>query len=410
MNRQRFGWLRRKSSWVLFGILGAALVVSVRAARRPPSEEARPRETSVVVRRGSLTIEVPATGSLVARRAADIGPPRVEGLWNFKIARLIDEGAKVNIGDMLVEFDGQEVNRRLREQQAERDKTQEELTKRKLEYDVQLRDLRIRVEEARVNLEKARHKAEVDASLVSMQDFRQAQIQLELAENEDLRLREKLNATERMMKAELAALENNLEKARRRLTELQDQQKALKVSAPAAGVVIFKRDQNGEKKQVGQSAWRMQTILQIPDLTTLRLEATIDETNAGGVSAGQAANVRMDAFPEMNAKGKVVSVGSVWRTKRWDAPIKVVDAIVEFEIKGDELLPGMTGTALIEVGRVENVLMVPVKAVREKHGHAVVLVEGPEGKVEQRPVRVGSHNSESLEIVSGLKEGERVLL
>jgi RND family efflux transporter MFP subunit len=363
-----------------------------------------------MVRRGDLTLEVQATGSLGASRAVDIGPPSVEGLWDFKIARLVDEGIQVKPGDLLIEFDDQEVNRRLTEQQAERDKAEEELNKRTLEYDVQLRDLKIRVEEARVNLEKARHKAEVDPSLISSKDLREAQIGLELAVSEDRHLKEKLQASEQMRKAELASLENNLEKARRRLAELEKQQKLLKITAPSAGVVIFKRDWNGEKKQVGQSAWRLEVIMQIPDLSTLRLEAMIEEASAGGVRAGQKALVRLDAFPETQLKGTVKSVGSVLHTKRWDNPVKVIDAIIEFERKGQKLLPGMTATAQIEVARIPDALLVPVKAVQEKEGHAVVRLNGHGGKVEERTVRVGARNSEFIEIKEGLKEGEKVLL
>jgi RND family efflux transporter MFP subunit len=392
-------------------ILGLILAVSG-AAFWPvvhPRVDGSFRSGMVTARRGDLSLEVPATGSVAARRAVDIGPPSVEGLWDFKIARLVDEGIHVKAGDMLIEFDGQEVNRRLTEQQAEKDKAEEELNKRKLEYDIQLRDLRIRVEEARVALEKARHKAEVDATLMSSNDFRQAQIQLEQAAAEDQHLNEKLKATGQMMKAELAALETSLEKARRRLAELQAQQSALKITAPSDGVVIFKRDWNGEKKQVGQSAWRMEIIMQIPDLSTLRLEAMIEESSAGGVSVGQKAQVRLDAFPELQLKGKVTSVGTVLRTKRWDTPVKVIDAIIDFEYKGEKLLPGMTATAQIEVARIPNVLLLPVRAVREKQGRAIVMIEGPDGKVVERVVRVGRRNSESLEIRDGVAEGEKVL-
>jgi HlyD family secretion protein len=392
-------------------ILGIMLAVSGAAfwPRLHTSIDGSFRNGMATVRRGDLSLEVPATGSLAARRAVDIGPPSVEGLWDFKIARLVDEGIHVKAGDMLIEFDGQEVNRRLTEQQAEKDKAEEELNKRKLEYDIQLRDLRIRVEEARVALEKARHKAEVDSTLMSSNDFRQAQIELEQAEAEDRHLNEKLKATGQMMKAELAALETSLEKARRRLAELQAQQNALKISAPSDGVVIFKRDWNGEKKQVGQSAWRMEIIMQIPDLSTLRLEAMIEESSAGGVSVGQKAQVRLDAFPELQLTGKVTSVGTVLRTKRWDTPVKVIDAIIEFEYHGEKLLPGMTATAQIEVARISNVLLLPIKAVREKQGRAVVMIEGADGKVAERVVRVGRRNSESLEIREGVAEGEKVL-
>jgi len=88
----------------------------------------------------------------------------------------------------------------------------------------------------------------------------------------------------------------------------------------------------------------------------------------------------------------------------------VVDAIIEIERKGEKLLPGMTATALVEVARIPGVLLVPVKAVREKQGRVVVLVESANGKVEERPVRVGGRNSEAIEIKEGLKEGEKILL
>lgn len=394
---------------MLLGAILAAIIVAAWPALHSGSEE-QPRGGYVtLVRRGDLSIEVPATGALVASRTIDILPPSVEGLYQFKIARLVDEGIEVKPGDLLVEFDGQEINRRLQEQVAERAKAEEELNKRKLEYDVLFRDLRIRVEEVRVNLEKARHKAEVDATLMSEQDYRQAQIQLDMAKDEDLCVKQKMQATERMMEAELLVLKNNLDKSLKRVSELQEQRKVLRVAAPAAGVVIFNTDWNGEKKQVGDSAWRMETIMQIPDLSTLHLEAMVEEADAGGVGLGQRARIIMDAFPEMELKGQVRFVGTVLRTKRWDTPLKVVDAIIEFEHPGERLLPGMTGTALIEVARIRDVLLVPVKAIREKQGHTIVLVVTPNGNTEERAVEVGRRNAESYVILEGLKEGEKVL-
>jgi len=401
-----FPFQNMRNFWRILAIAAVILIAVSFVSVRPGANSTAGQIASV--RRGDLKIEVTATGSLVAQRASDIGPPYVEGLWDFKIARLVDEGTQVKPGDMLIEFDGQEVNRRLTEQQADMQKTEEELNKRKLEYDIQLRDLRIRVEESKVKFEKAKHKAEVDASLISMQDYKQAQIELELAQTESQRLNEKLEATLRMQKAELAALQNNLQNTRNRVGRLQDQQKALKVVAPSSGVVIYKRSWNGEKKQVGQSAWRLETIMQIPDLSTLRLEAMVEEVNAGGVSPGQRVTIRLDAFPELKLAGRVASVGTVLRTKRFDIPIKVVDAIITLDHREGKLLPGMTATALIEVQRIPNVLMVPLTAVRERQGRAVVTVLSADGKRSERQVRVGRRNTESIEVTEGLKEGDRV--
>ena len=366
--------------------------------------------SQTVVRRGDLTLTVDATGSLAAERAENIGPPAVDGMWNFRIARLAQEGIQVKPGDLLIEFDGQEVNRRLAEKRAEMNKIQEEISRRKLEYDVQLRDLRIRVEESRVSLQKARHKAEVDPTLISMQDYRLAKVELEQSESEAARLAEKLESTLRMARAELAGLENTLEGARLRVQRLEEQKKALVVNAPAAGVVIFKRNEAGEKKSVGQQAWRRETIMQIPDLATLRLEAMVEEAEAGQVRPGQKAVIRVDAFPGTQLRGTTTSIGTVLRTKRFDMPTKVVDAVIEFDKGEQKLLPGMTATASIEVQRIPSVLLVPLEAIRERQGQSVVTVLLGSGVAQERSIRLGRRNSELIEVLEGLKEGDRVAL
>ncbi len=405
--------VRRKARLTVLVFLGAITIAALAIVFRPGPHAitgmAR-ANAQATVRRGDLRLEVTANGSLVAQRARDISPPVVEDMWDFKIARLVQEGTRVKPGDMLVEFDGQEVNRRLLERRAEMDKTQEELNKRKLEYDVQLRDLHIRAEETKVNLEKARHKAEVDPSLISMQDYRQARVELEQAEFEAARVSEKLGSLMSMAKAELASLQNTLDKSRLRVSRLEEQQKALVIKAPIEGVVIFKRSWNGEKKAVGQSAWQAETIMQIPDLSTLRLEAMVEEANAGGVSPGQKAIVRIDAFPGVELGGVVTSVGTVLHPKRFDIPTKVVDAIIEFRTAGEKLLPGMTASAAIETQRIPNVIQVPVKAVREISGRTFVRVVTASGGIQERPIRVGRRNAESIEVVDGLSEGEKVAL
>ena len=151
-----------------------------------------------------------AIGSLEAERATEIGPPYVDGLWDFKVIRLIPEGSEVKEGDLLIEFDEEGVTRRIGEQRASIERAQEEIRRRRLEKNVQLSDLRIRAEEARVNLERAKNKASVDPQLTSMQDYRQIQIQLEMATNEAFRVQEKLKATTKMYDAQIAALQSSL--------------------------------------------------------------------------------------------------------------------------------------------------------------------------------------------------------
>jgi HlyD family secretion protein len=397
---------RKSVPWLLVAV--GTVILAIAFALGPRSVLAPHPGVQVSVRRGELRLFAQATGYIVPARAVDISPPYVEGLWEFKVTRLVPEGTNVSVGDVLVEFDGQEVIRRLTEQRAAVSKAQEEVSKCRLEYDVRLRDLRIRAEGARVNMERARHMVDVDASLISMADFRRLQIQYDQARSESAHLDGMLEATLRMSESQVGALTKSLEAAQLRLRQLEVQQRALQVRAPIAGTVIYVKSATGDKKTVGQSAWRGEVILQIPCSSSISMAATLEEADSGAVRAGQEATVRLDAFPEVEIRGRVASVGSIVREKTPDLPVKVVDVQIDLDQQDPRVQPGMSSTALIEVQRRKDVLLIPFKAVREKAGRPFVLVVDPKGGIVERHILLGRREGESIEVLEGLKDGDRV--
>ena len=75
MNRHTFGLISQRASWMILGVIIAALVVTLWPVRRSSSDAPHRGGYVALVRRGDLAIEVPASGSRVASRAVDIGPP-----------------------------------------------------------------------------------------------------------------------------------------------------------------------------------------------------------------------------------------------------------------------------------------------------------------------------------------------
>jgi multidrug efflux pump subunit AcrA (membrane-fusion protein) len=132
------------------------------------------------------------------------------------------------------------------------------------------------------------------------------------------------------------------------------------------------------------------------------------------IKAGQKAEVRVDAFPNVVFIGTVKSVSqladsnSSWRS----GGIKQYTTIVTLDdILGKELKPGMTAEARILVGELKNVLVVPVQAVAEHKGDFFAFVEDPEGiGIHRRPVKIGENNEKLVEILEGLNEGDVVAL
>jgi multidrug efflux pump subunit AcrA (membrane-fusion protein) len=362
------------------------------------------------VRRGDLILEIPIIGSLNAARSVDITAPISNDPHFFKIARMAPEGSQVEAGQMVMDLDTQEINQKLREYQAELGKNEEELKKRRLEYDVQIRDLRVSLEEAKVKLEITRHKLQSDPQLQSARERKQFQIEFEHADQENKLLAEKLKSIEQMSRAELSVFENNIAKIKLRVEQTGERQKACVVKAPIAGTLIYKVLAGNVKRKVGEQTCHHEVILQIPDLSTLRLEAMVEEAYAGRVQPGQNVRIKIDALPDEKLTGRVVSVGSVLRVRRWDNPVKVVDAVIDLEQKLGKLSPGMTATGQIEVERIPNALLAPVKAVRERGGLVIVRVPGADGRDEERAIRVGRRNQQFVEVLEGLREGEKMIL
>jgi len=145
-------------------------------------------------------------------------------------------------------------------------------------------------------------------------------------------------------------------------------------------------------------------VLTLACCAPLRVSAEVDEEDIPRVVVGQKVTLRTDALPgrvfdgevaDITPKGDPVSRSYRVRVRLADAP--AVDA--------GPLRTGMTMDANLIVSRRENVLLVPSRAVK---GNAVWVLE--EDRLKRREVRKGVAGSERTEIVSGLAEGERVVL
>lgn len=388
---------------------GAAIVATLAAAAawRVLAGAGPARAQGDVVRRGPLAIEAPATGVLAAARSVDVTAPISANPHFFKIARLAPEGVRVRSGDTIMELDVQEVKRQAEDDRAEAGKTKDQRGKRQLEYDLMLRDLRVRIEEARVQEEAAGLRQSIEPHLLPAQERRQYQLEFEQAREAHALLDARLAATAQMKTSELAVLDRTLANVELRLQRARALQEALTVKAPIAGTLIYKVMADGAKRKVGEQTCHHEVILQIPDLSTLRIEAMVNEEHAGALRVGQLARIRLDALPDLPLTGRVTAVGAALHTKR-DNPIKVVDVLVDLGRPDARLSPGMTATLRIEVDRVADALLAPLQFVHERDGRAFLRVAGPDGRIEERVVRPGRRSGPLVEILEGAAEGDRL--
>jgi HlyD family secretion protein len=400
--------IRRLTKW--FIIFATLTFGTVAVWMRMPRPAAAHQTAESVVRRGDLVLEVSVSGAIAAERNVELTAPISQDPHMFKIARMAPEGKRLQPGEMVMELDSQELRQKMTDYQAEKSRIEEELRRRRLEYDIQFKDLKVAGEEARVKAATARHKLLAPPEIISVHERRLFTIERDQADQDAALLSAKGVAVERMAAAEIRSLETTLEQVRQRVQQTQSRMDACTVKAPIGGTLVYKVMSNGAKRKVGEQTCHHEVTLQIPDMSTLRLNAVIDESSSSKVMPGQPVRVRVDALPDRSISGKVKSVGSILRMKRFDMPAKVVDAVIELEDVGGKLTPGMTATGHVEIDKAFGVLLIPLEFVRQSEGRTVVRVKGTgTAGWQELAVQLGRRNTEMVEVLNGLREGQRVV-
>ncbi len=132
-----------------------------------------------------------------------------------------------------------------------------------------------------------------------------------------------------------------------------------RITSPVNGVVI---DRQVDAGQTVAASYQTPTLFQIAeDLTRMQIETKVDEADIGAVAEGQNVTFRVDAFPEEIFEGKVVQVRIAPTTSDNVVTYTVIIHVDNPELK---LKPGMTANVSIETAKAENVLRIPVAALR----------------------------------------------
>jgi len=136
------------------------------------------------------------------------------------------------------------------------------------------------------------------------------------------------------------------------------------------------------------------------------VDVQVDESDVAELRKGQAAEIRLDAFPDEVFSGVITRVDPQAVTQQNIATVLVT---VEVKNPAARLLPGMTATCAFVTKQVEDTLYVPSRALRRSgEGYAVTLRVGAQ-RVET-PVEIGMVGDDTTEILEGLREGEEVEL
>jgi HlyD family secretion protein len=354
------------------------------------------------VERGDLAKSVVATGKVEPITKVEI-KSKASGIVK---KLLVDAGDRVKKGQVLAELDKEEIEAHVSQAKAQEEAAEASL--RATEADME----RAKVDAEGVDvptLKRAYERAQGMAKegVVSVSALDDAQRAYELAVNKQNVAKAQLQ----VLHAKIGQAQAQVAQDRANLKQLEEQYSYTTVESPIDGVVLSRDVEVGDAVSsilvLGSSATLIMTL---GDISEVYVKGKVDESDIGKVYLGQPARIKVESFKDKTFNGKVTKISPMGVEK---------DNVTTFEVRvsinnpGGELKAAMTANAEIILEEHKNVLQIPEGSILyDKDKKASVEVPNPKGKEGKSKVAVniGISNGAKTELLSGLKEGDQVVL
>lgn len=300
-----------------------------------------------------------------------------------------DIGDRVKKGDLLFEIETPELDQQIEQAKATLAQSQAALQ----QYEANLAAAESNLKLAEVTAK--RWKTLTDKGVFARQDLDEKMAALELGQANVKAAQENIRAAQ----STVAATEANL----KRLGEMKTFDR---LEAPFSGVITFRNTQAdiGTLITAGNTA-SSRELMRVAQIDTLRVYVPIAQTYAPLIHAGLAAELIVDEFPGRAFHTEVDSIAhSV------DATSRTMLALLFVKNESESLLPGMYAKARFSLPHAVNALMLPADALLlPKEGPRAAVV-GADNKVHFEDVTLGRDYGSEIEILSGLQDGDLVIL
>jgi len=211
--------------------------------------------------------------------------------------------------------------------------------------------------------------------------------------------RDKVKLALEKAKNDVVNAQNNLDKAR-------DELKKAIIVAPFDGTIAKVEAKEGDSLSAFNYA--SETIIEIIDLTKIELRVELDEIDVPIVKPGQKAIIELDALPDLELEGKV---DFIFPLSREEAGVILYEIKVSFQAPaGSALKSGMSASADIVIDERSDILLVPSRAITKNSSGKPVAKVMVNEEIQEKEVETGLSDSFQTEIISGLSEGETVVI
>ncbi|MBM3906768.1 MAG: efflux RND transporter periplasmic adaptor subunit [Gemmatimonadetes bacterium] len=393
--------MTKRTKWILIGVG----VVAVGGLGFLQMQKAKKKGTEVrieAVQKRDLVASVTASGQVTPRTKVDLSAD----ITGKIVALNVKMGDMVTKGQLLLQIDPQQFESQVQRAEAA------------------LANARAGLAQARANLTQNTRTYERSAEIKKTNPT--------LISDEQL---EQLRTTVEVNQALFEAAQESVKQAEASLKDARWQLSRTNIYAPMSGRVTRLNVENGETAVQGTFNKDAATLMTIADMSVLETKVKVDETDVSRISLGDSAVVQIDAFPDTTFIGRVAEIS---QSSVRGATTATGDQAIDYEVKIRLINPptdtrqDFSATAKVITDTRTQVMAIPiialtvreneelkstdsvpnakapVKQVGKKDVEGVFVVDGT-NKVTFRPVKVGIAGEKYFEVLSGVKDGERIV-
>lgn len=377
-----------------------------------PAQEPAVQTDSYVVTKGEIITEVVLTGEMRAERSVSFDAPDIRSSFDAMVTFLAPEGSQIKKGERIVEFDDSSLLSQRSEAERTLDGAKLSIEKTKVDLEAQRCDLLNSVAQAEADLEVSQLYGRIGKDLLPANTYQQYQLNLEKSKLALQKAKEQLDNFEETYASEMALAEIDRSQAEINLKKIDSDMRLLKIDAPQDGILIYGDNwQSNRKIQVGDTLHRGMEVANLPDLSSMQVVGYVYDTEYGLLSRGVRGTITLDALPDFQMGGEIISLTNVGSRKGFTSQKKVFQAIIKPDKVTPEMMkPGMTARVKIPVVLAKGVPAVPREYIGIDPDSKYYVYRGTEAETASREyVQLGKIGDQLAQLVSGVSVGDPLL-
>ena len=361
------------------------------------------------IEKGSFSQTIVETGELAAVDTRAFIMPRFNRYSSqMKVIGLLDQGAEVKPGDSIIQLDPTDIKKiiidlegLLETQEASYAKLLVNQSNSRSEMETNLKTEQATFDLKKLGMEFSRFESDRIRKVREL-EFQQAKINHEKVLN-------RIKQNKIIAANDLKIEKIRVEQLRRELKEANNVMPNLTIRTPIKGIFQIARNRStGSMVKIGDQIYSNNNIGNVPDLTKMKVNTSVNETDFFKIKIGQKVNVRLDANPDVIFKGEVSYIGKLCHLIDNKSRQKVFDIEVMILKTDLRLKPGMTVSCEFICGDIKNQLFIPLNCVENTDaGNYMYLKKGNE--FVRTEVLTGAVNNTHIVIKGDYQVGQEVV-